>query len=599
MADRIIRRDFLNRTLLGAGAALLRMPAPAFGADTYTGFAGVGDYARSNGDPWPVVAVGHRMRDGAFANLMQQAIDTGEQFDLIVLGAGLTGLGAAYYFRKARGDSGRCLILENHAMFGGHCKQNEFLVNGRRLFGPQASNDFGVPREGSGSQMDDLFRELNIPRAFEWSEPSARLEGLRIPRDNYSHMDGINDTQVDVGYFFRGKWAHNIFANQLEGAPFSDALKRDLIRWRTTTGGSEPVQRHLDSVTYQQYIEGELGLDPEVTKFAEPVIGLICGASPDAVCARAGHNLVRPMNSPPGISFPGGNTTFARHLVKSLIPAAIPGELNFRDVLTRPVDFRALDVKESPARIRLDATVVRLEHSGSGVAAIYESGGKLYRVRAKAAVAASAGWSNRHVLAGLPAEIRSAYDEFVYAPALSVNVALTNWSFLYKLRAPAVRYFDGQFGWSCNIRQTMAAGGRSTRPLDPGEPEVLTFYTGIYDPGHPAKDQGDAGRKKLLSTSYAEYERAIRQQMTTLFADAGFDARHDIAGIVLNRWGHARVIQPPGFYYGRDGKPSPRQAVERGFGKIAIAHSELNGHQNATGALAQGKRAAEQVLAMG
>jgi spermidine dehydrogenase len=161
-----------------------------------------------------------------------------------------------------------------------------------------------------------------------------------------------------------------------------------------------------------------------------------------------------------------------------------------------------------------------------------------------------------------------------------------------------VRYFDGEFGWSCNIRQSMTASAFSP-PLDPDRPVVLTFYTGIYDPGRPAKDQGEAGRKKLLSTSYAEYERTIRKQMTSLFADAGFNASADIAGIVLNRWGHARVIQPPGFYYGRNGQPSPRQIVERGYEKIAIAHAELNGHQNATGALAQGKRAAEQILSMG
>jgi spermidine dehydrogenase len=84
--------------------------------------------------------------------------------------------------------------------------------------------------------------------------------------------------------------------------------------------------------------------------------------------------------------------------------------------------------------------------------------------------------------------------------------------------------------------------------------------------------------------------------MATLFADAGFRGSRDIAGIVLNRWGHARVIQPPGFYYGSDGKPSPRQIVEAGYGKIVIAHSELNGHQSAAGALAQAKRAAEQAV---
>ena len=178
-----------------------------------------------------------------------------------------------------------------------------------------------------------------------------------------------------------------------------------------------------------------------------------------------------------------------------------------------------------------------------------------------------------------------------------MNVALRHWRFLYKLRAPAVRYFDGEFGWSCNIRQPMTAA--FTHSLNPDEPIVLTFYTGIFEAGRPAKEQGDEGRKKLLSTPYADYEFAIRRQLRTMFTASGFDASADIRGIVLNRWGHARVIQPPGFYYGANGKPSPRQIVERGFGKIAIAHSEVNGHQNATGALAQGKRGVEQLATLG
>jgi spermidine dehydrogenase len=596
MGARILRRDFLNNSLLGFGAALLRQPAPAQTKDTFTGYGGVGDYAASNGDPWPVLEAGHKLRDGAYDH--SPVSDTGESFDLLVVGGGLSGLGAAYYFAKATGGGKRCLILENHAMFGGHCKQNEFMVNGERLIGPQASNDFGVPREGSGNQMDELFTELKIPREFSWQEWNRDLKPLRIPRDNYSHMDGINDTQVDVGYFFeepKPLWSHNIFANRLEGTPFSDQVKSDLMKWRTTTGASEELRRHLDTITYKEYIESDLGLSPEVTKFVEPVVGLICGASPDAVCARAGHNLVSPMNARATISFPGGNTTFARHLVRSLIPDSMAGDLSFADVLNHPIHFDALDRTNSPTRIRLNATVIRIEHQGAGVAVTYAKDGKLYRTRARAAVIASAGWANRHTIADLPREIRTAYDEFQYAPALSVNVALTNWRFLYKLEAPAVRYFSGEFGWSCNIRQNMVAGPYHP-PLHPDKPTVLTFYLGLYTPGRPAGEQGNLGREKMLSTSYADFERQIRSQMTLLFRDAGFDPAKDIAGIVLNRWGHARVLQPPGFYYGRDGNQSAREIVQQGFGKIAIAHAELNGHQNATGALAQGRRAAHQVV---
>jgi spermidine dehydrogenase len=302
------------------------------------------------------------------------------------------------------------------------------------------------------------------------------------------------------------------------------------------------------------------------------------------------------MNARATISFPGGNTTFARHLVRSLIPDSMAGDLNFADVLNHPMNFDALDKKVAPTRMRLNASVIRVEHAGSGVVVTYEKDGKLHRIKASAAVVASAGWMNRHIIADLPKDIRSAYDEFQYAPAMSVNVALTNWRFLYKLEAPAVRYFSGGFGWSCNIRQNMVAGPYQP-PLHPEKPTVLTFYLGLYTPGFPAAEQGKRGREQMLATSYVDYEQAIRKQMTMLFEDAGFNPKKDIAGIVLNRWGHARVLQPPGFYYGREGKPSAREIVQQGFGRIAIAHAELNGHQNATGALAQGKRAAEQVLA--
>ena len=171
MPVKIFRRDFLNQTLLGAGAALLKMPAPAEAQgraerDTFTGYGGVGDYATSNGDPWPRGVRGPQDCATAHTRRSSGHCDTGESLDLLMVGGGLSGLGAAYYFAKATGGKKRCLILENHAMFGGHCKQNEFLVNGQRLIGPQASNDFGVPREGSGNQMDELFTELKIPREF-------------------------------------------------------------------------------------------------------------------------------------------------------------------------------------------------------------------------------------------------------------------------------------------------------------------------------------------------------------------------------------------------------------------------------------------------
>ncbi len=266
------------------------------------------------------------------------------------------------------------------------------------------------------------------------------------------------------------------------------------------------------------------------------------------------------------------------------------------------VDASALDRAEQATRIRLDATVIRVEHAqsaadGEHVAVAYEKAGRVYRTRARAVVMASGGMMTRHVLADLPADIRAAYAETLHAPALVVNVALTNWRFLRELAVACCRWFDDDFGFSCNIRRAMVAG-TPLPAMHPDQPVVLTFYMGLYAPGLPLSEQVSRGRQRLMETSYADYERLIRRHMTRLFGSLGFDASRDIAGIILNRWGHARLVQPPGFYYGHDGRPPVRDVIAKGYGRIIIGHSELNGHQSATGAMAQGRRAAEEALAL-
>lgn len=607
----IIRRDFLNGTLLGLGSTLLNSPAPAAprsaAPDAWTGYGGVGDYAAANGNTWPVMTAAHKVRDGAYRRMAADALDTSEHFDLVVVGGGLSGLGAAYYFAKLTGGKKRCLVLENHPIFGGECKQNEFEVGGFRLIAPQGSNNFGIPAEGSGTEMDKAFTDLNIPRKYSFQAWSDSLKPIRFPLDNYANLDGLNDTQVDIGYFFdrasgaeKPIWVKNIFTNNLEGTPYSPEVRRDLLKWRTTTGASEAEKRFLDTISYKDYLERVRGYSPEVTKFIEPFTGLITGVSPDAVAARVGHQFVEPVTARPGISFPGGNTTFARHLVKFLIPDSISGDLSFDAVLNNSVRFEALDRSNNPTRIRLGTTVLGVEHeraeaSNSDMVVTYEKEGKLYRVKAKGVSIASGGWISKYVLRDCPEDIRRAYDQFVYAPALIVNVALTNWRFLYKLGVPACRWFDDGFGFSCNIRRSMAVGSYNS-PLHPDKPIVLTFYMGLYTPGRTAAEQGVLGRSKLLATSYMEYEQQVKRQMSVLFSDSGFSPENDIAGIVLNRWGHARMVQPPGFFYGQNAKPSPREIVQKGYGHIAIGHSELNGHQNATGALMQGRNAAERAV---
>jgi spermidine dehydrogenase len=121
---------------------------------------------------------------------------------------------------------------------------------------------------------------------------------------------------------------------------------------------------------------------------------------------------------------------------------------------------------------------------------------------------------------------------------------------------------------------------------------------GLWQAGLSVREQGVRGRETLLATPFAEWERKLRTRMNRLFGESGFDASRDIAGIILNRWGHARMVQPPGFYYGTGGRQSPREIVEEGWGRIVIGHSELNGHQNMSGAMARGSQAVERALSL-
>jgi hypothetical protein len=157
MEQDITRRDFLNATLLASGGLLLTSTAPAQllakaaanpaaspVIDDWTGYGGVGDYANSNGNTTAVLEAGHQIRDGAFETLPASVIDTGEIYDCVVVGGGISGLAAALIFQRKAGKGKTCLVLDNHPIFGGEAKRNEFLVDGHRLIGHQGSALFQV-----------------------------------------------------------------------------------------------------------------------------------------------------------------------------------------------------------------------------------------------------------------------------------------------------------------------------------------------------------------------------------------------------------------------------------------------------------------------
>jgi spermidine dehydrogenase len=225
----------------------------------------------------------------------------------------------------------------------------------------------------------------------------------------------------------------------------------------------------------------------------------------------------------------------------------------------------------------------------------YARGGKVYRVKAHNVIMAGGGWITKYVVRDLPSEHRDAYDQFHYSAHLVANVALQHWRFLHKLGLSGGRWFEG-FGYWTEVRTT-ATFGSDWKTIGPNSPTVLTLVVPLFYPGLPTAEQGRKGRHELISTSFREYERRIREQFSDMFSRAGFDPRADIAGIILNRWGHAYVNPQPGFMFGKNGKPAPSDVLRKGtFGRIAFAHTDLSGSMGHQMAIQEAQRAVKQIM---
>lgn len=615
----ITRRDFIGSSLIGSGAMLLSVAAPGFAqglTSDWNGYSGVGDYSRSNGNIASVVNAAHGVRDGTYEARIASATEVDDIYDLVVVGGGFAGLIAAYEFRKAR-PAGRCLILENHPVFGGEAKQNQMLVDGVMLTGPQGSNDAVVPRaDNTYAHVVGLWDEIGMPRSYDFVAPKGVAAALRFARDNYEPMFW-NEDASSLGYFFdrpfasARAWVIDPWSDNLARAPIPADVRHNWMRWKRQSpvlarGDEASTDRWLDSMSYGDLIVRELGLSKDVFRLSDPIVATgDYGVSSDAVSAYGAKLLGLPgtATNDPGtdtFSFPGGNAATLRHIVKALLPEAIAGSRSFADVLFAPINFAVLDRPQS-TRIRLGATVVAVRHDGPPEASqrvnvTYAVGGELSRVRAKAVIVAAGGWIARHIVRDLPPSYAAAYAQFHHGPILVANVAVHNWKPLARLGITAAHWFDG-FGFFVNLRQPMRIEGAPV-PLDPSKPAMLTFYVGFPQPGVPIDRQTSEARGMLFGTSYADFEMQIRRQLQQMFGTAGFDARRDIAGVVLNRWGHAYIAPQPGFYFGSPGRPAPLEVIRERYGRIAFGHSELSGRQSWGRAAQESRRALTQVLAV-
>jgi spermidine dehydrogenase len=367
----------------------------------------------------------------------------------------------------------------------------------------------------------------------------------------------------------------------------------------------DEISRRLDSITLEQHYMSRLGISQAASRrYLTAVEGGAYGLGPDALSAYTDYafDLLHPLGDEADAvqMFPGGNAEIARLMVKTLNPAAIEGEHSIEGVHEGRVRFDLLDVRDAAARVRLASTVVSVRHDGNpktadSLSVSYFRAGKLYRVKARSAVIAGGSWTAKHIVKDLPAEYADAYAQFHRSPCLMANVAVRNWRFLNKLGITGCRWFDG-FGTELSVYRRATIGAVDAT-LSPDSPTVLTLKVLFQSPGLPTRQQGVRGRAEMLGTSFREYERRIREQFTRMFSRAGFNPRRDIAAIILNRWGHAYLSPQPGFFFGTQGKPAPRDVLRGApFGRIAFANTDLAGAMDHRSSILEAQRAVNQLL---
>jgi spermidine dehydrogenase len=275
MDQAVTRRDFLNATLLGAGSLLLNPVSPAqllaeSAADSsWTGYGGVGDYANSNGNTRAVLEAGHQIRDGLFEDTPANSIETGEIYDCVIVGGGISGLAAALIFQRQAGPGKTCLVLDNHPIFGGEAKRNQFLVDGHRLVGHQGSALFQVnyPYSFIARFYESIGLKTLRLEYQKWGGP-----GPEVPLTTTPYLGS-----APYGLYFgakfgqpQGVWLTD--PKQLEGAPISAKAREELLRYQSPDQAQVPqyrgdaISRRLDTITLEDYLIERHGISRETVR---------------------------------------------------------------------------------------------------------------------------------------------------------------------------------------------------------------------------------------------------------------------------------------------------------------------------------------------
>jgi spermidine dehydrogenase len=634
--DRAIsRRDFVN----GATATLAAAGAVGLGGDALAQAVAGGEApsldaypplrSGNRGDYQGIYAPAHSLRDG---NAAPEGVDTGEVYDLVVVGGGLSGLSAAWFYRQAAGTKAKILVLENHDDFGGHAKRNEFVANGKMYVAPGGSNR--LPSYDTWAyDATRLLKYLQIDPTDPRDKTDTALYGsLGMGPATFFSKEAFGKAQLIKG----GSLARPSQAF-LAKAPLPEHVKADL--WKLTSDpkvdymaglSTEEKIAKLRSISYRDYLLDYVKISPDTLPYTYGVWA-ISNETSSAWYALfrhkpgfAGIGIAASETSPESHKreltnyyIPGGNHSVCRLILRDLIPGSLPpGDL--MAVETERFDYSTLDRSNQPMRVRLNSTVVRAKHVGPAfhlfdedkreVEVTYVNGDKAFKVRAKDVILAGNNNMIPYICPELPEAQRAALRDVVRCINVQINVLLREWKAFAKLGVSSVS-FPKSFinGISLEQPRTFGALGVWT---DPSQPALASFNItngvgneafvreitqgALPKPGITMNDEARVSRMGLYQTPFERFERAVRSQSAAALAAGGFDPKRDILAMTINRWGHGYALPantlfddpniPPAFIRGR----AP-------FGRIAIANSDSSGVDTIETAFNEAARAVREL----
>jgi len=641
MDRKISRRDFMNGAAMAIGAAAVPPGAHLF-AQTPSA-SNPEPQNRPGYDP-PALhgmrgshegsyQVAHSLRDGSFWRHAGQPIYTGESYDLVIVGGGISGLSSARFFYEAAGKQARVLILENHDDFGGHAKRNEFEVNGTSLLGYGGTYSIESPAPYS-PVAKRVIRELDIDvSSYASHNNDALYRSLGLKQKIFFDRETFGADRLVASPYSRwgsatpdpeGKnWQE--FAAQ---APLSAKAVADVKRLYTLDEDpypgltSDAKKAKLARINYAEYLTNVVKVDPQVVALLQPHPQPLYGLGIDAVSAQDAWGLGLPgfgglkLSPGPGpgmgrdairndeaeayfFHFPDGNSSITRLLVRSLIPNAVPGN-SASDIVTTQVRYDQLDQPGNTTRIRLNSTVVRVRHIGDVSTAkeaeiSYVQQGQLYTVKAAHCILACWHAVIPYLTNELPPEQKEALRSAEKVPIVYTNVAIKNWESFRKLEAASI-YSPGCYFSEAALDHRVSIGDYHCT-TKPSEPIVLTMHRYPCAPGLPSREQHRAGREDLYETPFNTFERSIREQLARSVGAGGFDPARDIAAITVNRWPHGYAYQYNSLWdpFWLEGGPLPCVAARKPYGRVAIANADADAYAYTDCAINQAYRAVNEL----